>query len=57
MWFVMYGKGVFFLDTKTMKHKFFSFAQLGVKDQKEVSCVTEQQGTAVFLSETERFVG
>lgn len=48
MWFVMYGKGVFFLDTKTMKHKFFSFAQLGVKDQKEVSCVTEQQGTAVF---------
>ena len=23
MWFVMYGKGVFFLDTKTMKHKFF----------------------------------
>ena len=48
MWFVMYGKGVFFLNTKTMKHKFFSFAQLGVKDQKEVACVTEQQGTAVF---------
>lgn len=48
MWFVMYGKGVFFLDTKTLKHKFFSFEQLGVKDQKEVSCVTEQQGTAVF---------
>lgn len=48
MWFVMYGKGCYFLNTKTMKHRFFSFAEMGLKDAKEVHSFTEQTGTAVL---------
>lgn len=48
MWFVMYGKGCYFLNTQTMKHRFFSFADMGLKDAKEVHSFTEQKGTAVL---------
>lgn len=51
MWFVMYGRGCYFLDTKIMKSRFISFQQMGVKDAKgfpEVTSLTEQQGTAIL---------
>lgn len=48
MWFVMYGKGCYFLNTKTFKHRFFSFKQMGLPDQKEVNAITEQKGSAVL---------
>lgn len=51
MWFVIYGKGCYFLDTKIMKSRFFSFKQMGVQDKKgfpEVTAMTELNGTAVL---------
>ena len=48
MWIVMYGKGCYFLNCKTFKHRFFSFKEMGLPDQKEVNAITEQKGTAVL---------
>ena len=48
MWIVIYGKGCYFLNCKTLKHRFFSFRQMGLPEQKEVNAITEQKGTAVL---------
>ena len=48
LWLVMYGKGVYFLNVKTLKHRFFTFKEMGVPEQKEVNAITEQKGTAVL---------
>lgn len=48
MWFIMYGRGCHFLNTKTFQKSFFSFADMGMKNAKEVSSITDVNGTAVL---------
>ena len=48
LWLVMYGKGCYFLNCKTFKHRFFSFKEMRLPDQKEVNSITEQNGTVIL---------